>query len=78
MLLDYEMGQLALSGQHEEVIVVRADGSLEQIDMIDLGFPIALEDISPIINQAKISLGRGDMVVLHTDGITEAIDENCT
>lgn len=77
MLLDYQSGQLTLSGQHEEVIVVRADGSLEQIDTIDLGFPLGLEeDISPFINQAQISLNRGDMVVLYTDGVTEAANGN--
>ncbi len=43
-LLDYNQGTLYLSGQHEDVLVVRADGSLEQIDTVNLGFPIALEE----------------------------------
>lgn len=79
LLLDYKSGQLTLSGQHEEVIVIRADGSLEQVDTLDLGFPLALEeDISPFIHPTQISLNRGDVVVLYTDGITEAIDEKRT
>lgn len=37
-LLDYEAGMLKLSGQHEEMIVVRCNGSVERFDTIDLGF----------------------------------------
>ena len=75
MLLDYELGQLKLSGQHEDVIVVRSNGTVEQIDTFDLGFPLALEeDIRPFINQMQITLNSGDVVVLYTDGITEAIN----
>jgi two-component system sensor histidine kinase ChiS len=72
-LLDYQQGQLRLSGQHEEIIVVRTDGSVERIDTIDLGFPIGLEaDIADFIAQTQVQLHSGDVVVLYTDGITEA------
>jgi serine phosphatase RsbU (regulator of sigma subunit) len=72
-LLDYHQGQLCLSGQHEEVIVVRTDGSLERIDTIDLGFPIGLEeDIADFISHTQVQLYPRDVVVLYTDGITEA------
>jgi two-component system sensor histidine kinase ChiS len=72
-LLDYQQGQLRLSGQHEELIVVRADGYLERIDTIDLGFPIGLEeDIADFIAHTQVQLHPGDVVVLYTDGITEA------
>ncbi|AFZ16645.1 SpoIIE family protein phosphatase [Allocoleopsis franciscana] len=72
-LLDYQQGQLCLSGQHEEMIVVRADGSLERVDTIDLGFPIGLEeDIADFISHTQVQLHPGDVVVLYTDGITEA------
>jgi serine phosphatase RsbU (regulator of sigma subunit) len=72
-LLDYQDGTLRLSGQHEEVILVRADGRLELIDTVDLGFPVGLEsDIEPFINELEIVLNPGDGIVLYTDGITEA------
>jgi|GEM_PF-342275 len=72
-LLDYEAGKLRLSGQHEEIIVVRNNGNLEQIDTIDLGFPLGLEpDIAAFVAQKEIGLNPGDVVVLYTDGITEA------
>jgi len=72
-LLDYQDGTVRISGQHEEVILVRADGKLELIDTVDLGFPVGLEsDIEPFINQLEIVLNPGDGIVLYTDGITEA------
>ncbi len=72
-LLDYQEGTLHLSGQHEEMIVVRKEGAIERIDTIDLGFPIGLEaDITDFISQIEIQLHSGDGVVLYTDGITEA------
>lgn len=71
--LDYEDGKLTLSGQHEEVVVVRAGGGVERIDTIDLGFPIGLEkDISPFVATRNIAFASGDVIVLHTDGVTEA------
>jgi two-component system, sensor histidine kinase ChiS len=72
-ILDYQQGQLRLSGQHEEMIVVRADGTLERIDTIDLGFPVGLEaDITEFVAQTQVQLHPQDVVVLYTDGITEA------
>ena len=71
-LLDYQDGQLSLSGQHEYLIVVR-QGEVEVIDTVDLGFPIGLEeDIADFVAEVKVPLNLGDVVVLYTDGITEA------
>ena len=75
-LIDYEKGKLILSGQHEEVIVVRKNGTLERFDTIDLGFPIGLEEeIFGFLDQQQVHLDAGDVVVLYTDGITEAENE---
>ena len=75
-LIDYEYGKLTLSGQHEEMIVVRKNGDLERFDTVDLGFPIGLEEeISSFLAQKHIDLYAGDVVVLYTDGITEAENE---
>lgn len=72
-LLDYSDGALNLSGQHETLIVVRSGGVVECIDTIDLGFPIGLDvDIADFIASTRIELCPGDLVVLYTDGITEA------
>ncbi len=76
-LLDYKENRMHLSGQHEEAIVIRSGGEIELIDTLDLGFPIGLdEDIAEFIAQTSVQLNPGDTVVLYTDGITEAEDEN--
>ncbi len=75
-LMDYDEGKLSLSGQHEEIIVVRSGGEIERIDTIDLGFPLGLEEtIADFVFQIQIQLNAGDVVVLYTDGITEAENE---
>ncbi|HEY9620232.1 MAG TPA: transporter substrate-binding protein [Crinalium sp.] len=74
-LLDYHAGTLSLTGQHEEIIVIRANGDVERIDTIDLGFPIGLEaDIAHLIGETQFQVRSGDVIVLYTDGITEAED----
>lgn len=72
-LLDYRDEQLWLTGQHEEVLVVRTSGSIERIDTIDLGFPIGMvDDITEFVSQVPIHLNLGDGIVLYTDGVIEA------
>ncbi|OCR00349.1 hypothetical protein BCD67_00610 [Oscillatoriales cyanobacterium USR001] len=76
-LVNYANGVLKLSGQHEEMIVVRSDGEVELIDTMNLGFPIGLdEDITDWIAEEEVKLNQGDVVILYTDGITEAKDMN--
>jgi serine phosphatase RsbU (regulator of sigma subunit)/tetratricopeptide (TPR) repeat protein len=76
-LLDYHQGKVTLSGQHEEAIVMRADGTVECIDTVDLGFPIGLiDEIADFVSTTEIELNSGDVVVLYTDGITEAVDSH--
>lgn len=77
LLLDYRDNSLYLSGQHEEVILVRANGQLKRIDTINLGFPVGLdEEITAFIDEIKIELKSGDVIIVYTDGISEAEDNN--
>lgn len=77
VLIDYHQGTLTVSGQHEQMIVLRSEGKIERIDTIDLGFPIGLaEAIADFVAEATVQLYPGDGVVLYTDGITEAEDMN--
>ncbi len=72
-LLDYCAGHLEFTGQHEEILVVRANRQIERIDTIDLGFMVGLEkDISQFVAHSKLFLHPGDGIVLYTDGLTEA------
>ncbi|MEM6431167.1 MAG: PAS domain-containing protein, partial [Deinococcota bacterium] len=74
--LDYDASSehnIRLSGQHEQVLVVRADGQVEPIDTLDLGIPLGLErSVAHFIAETQVQLAPGDGVVLYTDGITEA------
>lgn len=72
-LLEYHQGILTISGQHEEIIIIRLNGYLERIDTIDLGFMIGLkQDISQFLNETQVTLQPGEGMVLYTDGIIEA------
>lgn len=74
--LDYDGKEMILSGQHEEVVVVRANGEIERIDTMDLGIPIGLEaDISAFVKTREIAFEKGDLILLHTDGVTEAAND---
>ncbi|HEY9297276.1 MAG TPA: GAF domain-containing SpoIIE family protein phosphatase, partial [Phormidium sp.] len=76
-ILDYVDGVVKLSGQHEEMIVVRTDGIVEKIDTIDLGFPIGLDaKIADFIAQTTVQLNSQDVVILYSDGVTEAENIN--
>lgn len=75
VLINYSHGDVQISGQHEEILLVRSGGDLERIDTFDLGFPVGLEpEIDQWIDSAGYSLTPGDGLVLYTDGITEAIN----
>jgi serine phosphatase RsbU (regulator of sigma subunit) len=71
-LVEYYDGTLSISGQHEEVLLVR-QGEIVRIDTNDLGFPLGLvESIAEFTFEAQIPLETSEVVVLYTDGITEA------
>jgi sigma-B regulation protein RsbU (phosphoserine phosphatase) len=77
ILCEYENGRLTVSGQHEEIIIVRQNGDLEVVNTLDLGFPIGLEpSVADFVDQQTIVLQPDDAVILYTDGITEAEDKN--
>jgi sigma-B regulation protein RsbU (phosphoserine phosphatase) len=72
-LLQYQDHFVTISGQHEEVLIVRRNGVLERHDTLELGFPLGLEeDISGFIGETRVPLESGDVLVVYTDGITEA------
>ncbi|MDM8558858.1 AAA family ATPase [Candidatus Parabeggiatoa sp. HSG14] len=72
-LLDYQNGQLRVTGQHEDVLVVRQGGKIERVDTVDLGFMVGvIPNIAHTLSHLDIQLHKGDGIVLYTDGITEA------
>lgn len=74
-MLDYIDGQVTITGQHEEILIVRKNGTVERIDTLELGFLIGLEpDIEHLLASMTIQLNIGDGIVLYTDGLVEAQD----
>ena len=72
VLLDYRRGDVRISGQHEEVIIVR-QGEVARLDTLELGFPVGLvPEIGQYVSEINTYLNPGDGIVLYTDGITEA------
>lgn len=73
-LIDLDIsGRLTLVGQHESPLLVRADGSWEWVETLDLGLPLGLdEDIGDFIGSRELLLQPEDILLLYTDGITEA------
>lgn len=71
--IDVHSDRIVLSGQHEDVLLFRADRTVERIDTSELGFAIGMEeDVSAFLATRELGFGSGDCVVLHTDGVTEA------
>lgn len=69
-----ETGRLVHSGAHEIMIVCRArDGKCETIDTLGPWIGAA-RDISRVATQSELHLDPGDLLVLYTDGVTEARD----
>ncbi|HEY0133556.1 MAG TPA: PP2C family protein-serine/threonine phosphatase, partial [Nannocystis sp.] len=72
-LLRYHAGRVQLAGQHESVIVVRADGSVEEIDTLPLGINVGLlGEVDDMMSEMSFAFLPGDLMVLYTDGVTEA------
>lgn len=75
-LIDYKNRTYTVAGQHEFLIICRKNGQIELRDTNDLGLSMGFEpDISQFIGEAKVSLEPEDVLVLYTDGVTEAVNE---
>ncbi|MCB9759061.1 MAG: PP2C family protein-serine/threonine phosphatase [Alphaproteobacteria bacterium] len=74
-LLHYRDGRLRVAGYHESVIVVRRQGAPEFVKTSGLGTWVGLmDDIDGLLGVEELSLDPGDLVVLYTDGATEAMN----
>lgn len=76
-LLHLKDNTLTVTGQHETIVIVRDNGTIEKISTDELGFYVGfIEDIEEFVNSIDITLQKNDLVLLHTDGITEAANAN--
>lgn len=57
---------------HEHILIYRKDTGVID-DIVSGGTALGMiDDVSTNVQEKKITLGKGDMIVLYTDGITEA------
>ncbi|KPJ86881.1 MAG: hypothetical protein AMS17_10580 [Spirochaetes bacterium DG_61] len=76
-LLDYKDRTCTITGQHETVVLCKKNGHIERKDTSDLGMFVGFEpDISAHIREVRFDLEQGDVLVLYTDGVTEAVNEH--
>ncbi len=73
-LLEYNKGKVKIVGQHESILIYRANiNKVEEISTMDLGIYIGLlTDINEYVHEKEFELNLGDIMLLYTDGITEA------
>jgi serine phosphatase RsbU (regulator of sigma subunit) len=65
-------GRVVYAGAHEDILVCRGDGTCERVRPIGAWIGIA-EDVPPAV-EGELQLQPGDLMLLHTDGLTEAMN----
>lgn len=71
-LLRYEDGVFTFAGAHEEILVARAAGGPCEHIQTPGPWIGGMRDVSRSTRDSKLELHPGDVMVLYTDGITEA------
>jgi sigma-B regulation protein RsbU (phosphoserine phosphatase) len=68
-------GRIVFAGAHEEIIVCRAStGKCEFVQTVG-PWVGAMPDVGSVTVDAELKLEDGDLMVLYTDGLTEAMDD---
>lgn len=73
----YKSGRVLFAGAHEPIILQRAgaaDGAVEVVDTPGTWLGV-IDDISHATVDTVLQLERGDVAVLYSDGVTEAVSE---
>jgi len=73
LLRYWDNGRIVFSGAHEYIIVGRAKSGQCELIPTSGAWLGAIPDISGITEESTLNLEFGDVVVLYTDGITEAM-----
>jgi serine phosphatase RsbU (regulator of sigma subunit) len=73
-ILKYADGKINITGQHETILHLKAqDSKVTEIKTLDLGMYVGLtEEFSGFVHEEIIDFKTGDILLLYTDGATEA------
>jgi len=71
-----EDGHVEFAGAHEPLLVVRARTRRCDVVATSGSWLAVVPDIATSVPTSTVDLELGDLLVLHTDGITEAMDES--
>jgi len=75
-IVDLKEDVIQITGQHEDVIILRKGGTIEIISTESLGFPLGLiDDVAEFFNLHEVQINEGDVIILFTDGVTEAANQ---
>ncbi len=70
-------GQFILTGQHESVIIISKNGDIRDISSQDYGMYAGLEEnVDSYLDTLTFELKNDDVMILYTDGLTEAMNRN--
>ena len=68
-------GEFVMTGQHESLVIVRKDGTVQNIDSLEYGMYAGLDaSVAEYLKLFTFRLDTDDVLILYTDGITEAMD----
>lgn len=69
-----EQDRMVFAGKHQDILVYRANRAATDVVATHGGWIGVVDDLRPHLEDHAVSLEGGDVVLLYTDGITEATD----
>jgi serine phosphatase RsbU (regulator of sigma subunit) len=76
IIMVHRDGKYYLSGMHESLLIYRQNGKLEILDTSNMGFYIGMIPKLPFkIPCMEIRLEKDEIMILYSDGLTEAVNE---
>lgn len=68
-------GEFNLTGQHESIIIISSDGKVQDIPSLEYGMFVGLQsNIEEYMDTLHFQIKKDDILILYTDGITEAMN----
>ena len=75
MVILIDESKITLAGKHQDVVIYRAKSNKTEVVSNEGTWLGIADDISEYLSDLEVGIGDGDMVLLFTDGITEATNE---